>query len=115
MLCDVPCSGLGILRQKPEVRWKDPASLRELPALQLKILENGARYVKDGGRLVYSTCTLSKAENEEVVSAFASAHPEMRPVAPLPELDARPFLTLFPHIHHCDGFFIAAFEKEAGR
>lgn len=112
VLCDVPCSGLGILRQKPEIRWKDPASLNGLPVLQLKILENGARYVKAGGRLVYSTCALSKAENEEVCKAFAVSHPEMRPVPPLPELSGAPELTLFPHVHDCDGFFIAAFEKE---
>ena len=112
VLCDVPCSGLGILRQKPEIRWKDPEELKALPALQLSILENGARYVKNGGRLVYSTCALSKAENEDVCAAFAASHPEMRPVPPLPEISDSPTLTLFPHIHCCDGFFIAAFQKE---
>ncbi len=112
VLCDVPCSGLGILRQKPEVKWKDPASLKDLPALQLQILENGARYVKNGGRLVYSTCALSKAENEDVCAAFAASHPEMRPVPALPMLSDAPYLTLFPHLHDCDGFFVAAFEKE---
>ncbi len=112
VLCDVPCSGLGILRQKPEVKWKDPDSLGDLPAIQLKILENGARYVRPGGRLVYSTCALSCAENEDVCDAFLRKHPELRPVPALPQLSGQPFLTLFPHTHDCDGFFIAAFEKE---
>ena len=112
VLCDVPCSGLGILRQKPEVKWKDPASLAALPELQGKILANAARYVKPGGRLVYSTCALSRAENEDVCEAFAAAHPAFRPVPALPALCDKAFLTLFPHEHDCDGFFIAAFQRE---
>ena len=112
VLCDVPCSGLGILRQKPEVKWKDPASLQNLPTLQLKILETGARYVKDGGRLIYSTCALTRAENEDVCAAFLKNHPAFQPVAALPELSEQAFLTLFPQQHDCDGFFIAAFRKD---
>ena len=114
VLCDVPCSGLGILRQKPEVKWKDPETLLGLPELQGRILSNGARYVRPGGRLVYSTCALSRAENEDVCGAFLRGHPEMRPVPPLPAISHQPFLTLFPHVHNCDGFFIACFEKEGG-
>ena len=115
VLCDVPCSGLGILRQKPEVKYKDPESLRKLPALQLSILENGARYLNDMGRLVYSTCALSCTENEDVCERFLALHPDFCAVSPLPQMQIEPFVTLFPHIHHCDGFFIAAFEKRGAR
>ena len=112
VLCDVPCSGLGILRQKPEVKWKDPATLQNLPALQLKILSTGAQYVKNGGRLIYSTCALSRAENEDVCAAFLKDHPAFQPVPALPALSEKAFLTLFPQQHDCDGFFIAAFRKD---
>lgn len=111
VLCDVPCSGLGILRQKPEVKYKDPASLENLPALQLSILQNGAQYLKDDGRLVYSTCALDKRENEAVCDAFLQSNPTFKAVAPLPELCGDVYLTLMPHVMDCDGFFLAAFQK----
>ena len=111
VLCDVPCSGLGVMRQKPEVKYKDLASLDTLPALQAQILANGARYLKDDGRLVYSTCALDKRENEAVCAAFLKEHPDFTAVPPLPDVSDSPFLTLMPHRFHCDGFFIAAFQK----
>lgn len=111
VLCDVPCSGLGVMRQKPEVKYKDLTSLDALPALQAQILTNGARYLKDDGRLVYSTCALDKRENEAVCTAFLKEHPDFISVPPLPDVSDRPFLTLMPHRFHCDGFFIAAFQK----
>ncbi len=111
VLCDVPCSGLGILRQKPEVKYKDPSSLQQLPEIQRAILDTGAQYVKDGGRLVYSTCALDPEENEQVCESFLQSHPSFGPVPPLPELSADCFLTLMPHKMDCDGFFIAAFQK----
>ena len=74
ILCDVPCSGFGIIRRKPEIRYKNLDSIKELPAIQLLILTTSARYLKQGGTLVYSTCTLNKRENESVVSAFLEAH-----------------------------------------
>ncbi|MBQ4364791.1 MAG: 16S rRNA (cytosine(967)-C(5))-methyltransferase RsmB [Clostridia bacterium] len=111
VLCDVPCSGLGILRQKPEVKYKDPAALEDLPALQLAILQNGARYLKDDGRLVYSTCALDKRENEAVCEAFLKSCPSFEAVPPLPDLSSDVFCTLMPHVMDCDGFFIAAFRK----
>ena len=111
VLCDVPCSGLGVMRQKPEVKYKDLASLDTLPALQAQILANGARYLKDDGRLVYSTCALDKRENEAVCTAFLKEHPDFTAVPPLPDVSDSPFLTLMPHRFHCDGFFIAAFQK----
>ena len=111
VLCDVPCSGLGILRQKPEVKYKDPASLQDLPEIQRQILAVGAQYVKDGGRLIYSTCALEPRENEDVCRAFLREHSDFSAVPPLPDLSEDCFLTLMPHKMDCDVFFIAAFEK----
>ena len=76
LLCDVPCSGYGIIRKKPDIRYKDPDTMQQLPALQLEILCNQARYVKKGGLLIYSTCTLNKRENEEVVERFLAENPD---------------------------------------
>ncbi|HWP80517.1 MAG TPA: transcription antitermination factor NusB [Candidatus Acidoferrum sp.] len=70
VICDVPCSGLGVMAKKPEIRLKDPASFAGLPPLQLAILKNGAKYLKKGGRLLHSTCTLNRAENEAVTATF---------------------------------------------
>ncbi len=70
ILCDVPCSGFGIIRRKPEIRYKELDSIADLPKIQLSILETSSGYLKNGGRLIYSTCTLNKKENEKVVNAF---------------------------------------------
>lgn len=102
VLCDVPCSGLGIIGRKPEIRYKTAAEIDNLPVLQYDILCNSARYCRPGGRLVYSTCSLNPAENEKVVSRFQSEHPEYQ------LLSSR---TLLPGTDHCDGFFIALFER----
>lgn len=114
VLCDVPCSGLGIIRKKPETRYKDPDEIAKLPALQLAILENCARYVKPGGTLVYSTCTILQRENEDVVRAFLVAHPEFAP-APWshPVCGGREdgMVTLLPPEHDTDGFFIAKLKR----
>ncbi len=75
VLCDVPCSGLGVIRQKPEIKLSDPEDLGKLTALQKKILANGLRYLKPGGKLVYSTCTVDPAENGEVVKEIISRSP----------------------------------------
>ena len=75
ILCDVVCSGYGVIRRKPEIRYKDPAEGVALPQTQLAILTTSARYLAPGGRLVYSTCTLTPAENEGVVNAFLRACP----------------------------------------
>lgn len=113
VLCDVPCSGLGIVRRKPEIRYKEKILIDKLPLLQYRILENASKYVKPSGRLVYSTCTLNPAENEEVCRKFLLNHKEFKLIHPLKShgFDDCGYITLMPHIHGTDGFFIAAFER----
>lgn len=113
VLCDVPCSCLGTIRRKPELKYKDE-DVSELPRLQRAILEIASRYVKVGGTLVYSTCTLSKAENEEVAEDFARTHNDFSPIVQqLPYLGApsSAMRTFFPDKDGGDGFFTAAFRK----
>ena len=76
VIADVPCSGLGIIRKKPDIRYKDLEEMAQLPQLQLQILKNQAAYVKPGGTLLYSTCTLARAENEGVVERFLEENTE---------------------------------------
>jgi len=113
IICDVPCSGYGVLAKKPELRYKDPAISASLPQIQTDILENCSTYLKSGGTLVYSTCTVLGEENEQVVQAFLRRHSEfsLTPFA-VGELSCeRGMITLYPHIHHTDGFFIAKLTK----
>lgn len=114
VLCDVPCSGLGVIRRKPEIKYKSPEEFESLPQIQRAILENASRYVKVGGTLVYSTCTLSHAENDEVAEDFAAAHPEFAPiVCPLSYEGAESSYkrTFFPTQDGGDGFFTASFRR----
>ena len=115
VLCDVPCSGLGIIRRKPEIRLKSKADIDKLPDLQYLIMSTSVKYVKSGGRLVYSTCTIHPQENEKVVERFLNEHQDFRLLEVLPELPRwngdRRMLTLLPHLHGTDGFFIAVFER----
>lgn len=99
VICDVPCSGLGVLGKKPDLRYKSLDDTSRLPAIQAAILETAARYVKPGGRLVYSTCTILPAENEGVTGPFLAAHPEFTVV------EAR---TLTPDADGTDGFYYCA-------
>lgn len=115
VLCDVPCSGLGVLGKKPDIRYKNLESLNELTALQGAILRQGAAYLAPGGRLVYSTCTLNPAENAGVVGDFLREHPEFHPVPPpfVPQ-GARfegEMLTILPTTAGFDGFFVACLER----
>ena len=115
VIADVPCSGLGIIRKKPDIRYKNIAEIAELPALQLKILENQASYVKKGGVLLYSTCTVLKRENEDVVSAFLAKHDDytLEPLD-LPEVfpkNETGMLTLIPGEYDTDGFFICRLRR----
>lgn len=111
---DVPCSGLGIIRKKPDIRYKDPEPLHNLPRVQLEILDNCAQYVRPGGVLLYSTCTVLSRENGGVVDGFLAAHPEFIPESfELPHLGVQPGrITFWPHIHGTDGFFAAKLRKK---
>lgn len=111
VLCDVPCSGLGVIAKKPEVRLKSPQEIDKLQDIQYNILCVSSMYVKKGGRLVYSTCSLNPRENEVVVRRFLQTHPSFRTVPVLPDTDKFErdgMCTLLPHRSHSDGFFIAA-------
>ncbi len=114
VLCDVPCSGLGVIRKKPEIRWKSEESLEGLPGIQRAILETGSRYVKPGGVLVYSTCTILERENLAVVQAFLENHTGFSLEGfshPAVEEVSGGSITLLPHLHQTDGFFIAKLRR----
>jgi 16S rRNA (cytosine967-C5)-methyltransferase len=117
VIADVPCSGLGVIRKKPDIRYKDLSSLEALPVLQRQILENAAAYVKIGGQLLYSTCTILKRENEAVVNAFLCSHTEFAAEAlTLPEplvSQSEGMLSLYQGIHDCDGFFLCRMRRHA--
>lgn len=110
VLCDVPCSGIGVIRRKPEIKYKSDEECAALPQLQLSILKTAARYVKSGGRLLYSTCTLLKRENEDVVLQFLKENTEFKSV-PLFEDGPDSMLTFMPPDDDGDGFFMAAMER----
>ena len=121
VLCDVPCSGLGVIAKKPEIRHKDLTESARLPAIQAAILEASAGYLKPGGVLVYSTCTILPAENGDVVSAFLASHPEFEPVDfTFPAKDGTVsdivseggMVTLLPDQNATDGFFIARLRRK---
>ena len=116
VLVDAPCSGLGVIRKKPDIRYKDPEPLKDLPQVQRAILDNAARYVRPGGVLVYSTCTLLRRENEDVVLGFLKDHPRFKAEGfSLPEHvgEARTGMcTLWPHRQGTDGFFISKLRRE---
>lgn len=115
ILCDVPCSGIGAIRRKPEIKYKDPDDFVLLPEIQYKIAENAINYLEDGGELVYSTCTLRKSENDDVVERLLKNHPELEPIDFLKQF-GEPFggfkASIFPCHFGSDGFFIAKFKKK---
>ena len=115
VISDVPCSGYGIIRKKPDIRYKDPDTMNQLPALQLAILNNQANYVKPGGVLIYSTCTLVRKENEGVVEKFLKNRPDftLEPLplpAPFPKNESG-MLALVPGEYDTDGFFICRLRR----
>ena len=117
VIADVPCSGYGIIRKKPDIRYKRHDDMLDLPQLQLAILKNQSRYVKPGGLLMYSTCTLVRAENEDVVAAFLKEN-ESFYLEPLPLPACFPenssgMLALVPGEYDTDGFFIARMRRKA--
>ena len=102
ILCDVPCSGFGIIRRKPEIRYKNLDSIKDLPEIQYRILSVSSKYLKSGGRMIYSTCTLNKKENEKVVEHFLEQNTDFNLVN---------MKTIFPSQDGGDGFFFAVMEK----
>ena len=116
VVVDAPCSGLGVIRKKPDIRFKDSAPLAGLPDVQKAILENAARYVRPGGVLLYSTCTLLRRENEEVAEHLLSRRRDYKAEAftlpgPIGSVSDG-MTTLWPHRHGTDGFFICKLRKE---
>jgi len=103
IICDVPCSGFGIIRRKPEIRYKELDSVKDLPEIQLNILNVSSKYLKSGGRMIYSTCTLNKKENENVVSKFLENNKEFTLIEEK---------TFFPASDSGDGFYFALIEKK---
>ena len=114
VICDVPCSGLGVLAKKPDLRYKDIARVDELCALGKEILEKSASYLKVGGVLAFSTCTLEKRENTDTVLSFLASHPDFSALDfAVGELHSEGGeLTLYPHIHGTDGFYIALIRRD---
>ncbi|MBC7503021.1 MAG: RsmB/NOP family class I SAM-dependent RNA methyltransferase, partial [Herminiimonas sp.] len=119
VLVDAPCSGLGTLRRNPDVKWRQTQEgLAELNVKQTAILSSAARLVKQGGRLVYATCSLLDEENEAIVTQFLAAHEDFV-LVPMKEvlaeqkveLDMQDYLKLMPHLHQTDGFFAAVLER----
>lgn len=116
VIADVPCSGLGVIRKKPDIRYKDLKGLERLPEVQKRILNNLCRYVKPGGILLYSTCTVLKRENEDVITAFLLEHPQFHcEEFAIPESlhgQKSGMMTLLPSIHDTDGFFICRLRRD---
>lgn len=98
VICDVPCSGLGIMRRKPDIKYKEVKDLAALEQIQISILENAINYLEDTGKIMYSTCTLRKSENDEIVSQFLEKHKDFKLIYQH---------TFMPHKDNTDGFFAA--------
>ena len=103
ILCDVPCSGLGVIRRKPEIKYTKSDDFKELENIQLAIVKNALRYLKKGGKLLYSTCTLRKSENENLVISLKKEYNDLYLISEK---------TFMPHKDGTDGFYCALFKKE---
>jgi 16S rRNA (cytosine967-C5)-methyltransferase len=113
VLVDAPCSGLGTLHRHADARWRQtPESIQELAQLQRQLLDRAATWVKPTGTLVYATCTLHPAENEDQVAHFLATHPDWQIQPPDPESPLGTFcqpegwIKIWPHRHQMDGFFM---------
>ena len=125
VLVDAPCTGTGTLRRNPDLKWRlSPEELERINAVQKSVLEQAAKLLKDGGRIVYATCSVLRRENQEVVEAFLAEHPEFellsatdvlaRQGVELPEFQKERFgeyFVMLPHMHDTDGFFGAVLQK----
>lgn len=120
LIADVPCSGLGVMGRKTDIKYKmNPAKIQELAGLQRQILEQASTYVKPGGTLIYSTCTITNEENLDNVKWFTEHFPyELESLDPYlckelqSETTAKGYLQLLPGVHQCDGFFIARMKRK---
>jgi 16S rRNA (cytosine967-C5)-methyltransferase len=120
VMIDAPCSGLGIIRKKPDIKWKKSSKdIDELVSIQRKILSVCSQYVKPGGVLIYSTCTISEKENLENINWFIQNFDfDLDTVEPyIPETlycdtSKKGYIQLFPNVHNCDGFFIARLKRK---
>lgn len=116
VLCDVPCSGLGIIKRKPEIKYKSKEEIKDLPKLQYDILENASKYLKVGGVLIYSTCTILDSENISNVYKFLENNKNFE-LSKINEVNIdlenqeNGYLKIYPNIHNMDGFFIAKLKK----
>lgn len=119
VLVDAPCSGLGVIRRKPEIKYSiQPENIRSIIAMQYDILKNASRYVKPGGELVYSTCTINPKENECIVQKFLGYNPnytlvnindQYRDI--IPGKHTKSMIQLYPNVHNTDGFFISKIKR----
>lgn len=116
VLVDAPCSGFGIIRRKPEIKYKKEKDLEGIPKIQKKILQNSANYVKKGGLLIYSTCTIEDRENIDIVNGFLKLNDnfKLEPIENIKvdlENQEDGYVKLYPNIHGMDGFFIAKLRR----
>ncbi len=114
VLCDVPCSGFGVIRSKPEIKYTALQDIKRLPEIQYEILSTASKYVKQGGELVYSTCTLNRDENDGVIDRFLAEHSDFEPVNILENfknVSQGYKATIFPKHFDCEGFFISKIRK----
>ena len=113
IVVDAPCSGLGIIRKKPDIKYQRKQSdISDLSKISSAILNAGAQYVKSGGYLLFSTCTITKEENENVLFDFLETHKEFKLKSISCTKDNDGYITLYPHTDDCDGFFISLMTKE---
>ena len=113
VLCDVPCSGLGVIFKKPDIKYKSIDSIKALPEIQYSILSNCSKYVRVGGILIYSTCTICRAENEENILRFLKENINFEPVEfEIGKVKSQNGMyTFLPHITETDGFFVAKLRR----
>lgn len=103
ILLDAPCSGLGVLSRKPEIKYHESSAMDEIIKIQEKLLENAYLLLKNGGNMVYSTCTINKKENEKQIEQFMKKHADMK---------KKQDMTILPYQYHSDGFYMCLLEKE---
>ena len=123
VLADLPCSGFGIIRRKPDIKFsRKPGDIEELKKIQYNILHTGSKYLKPGGMLIYSTCTIGSEENEDIIQKFLEANPDFElddfkdllPEGLKKSYKNNGMMHLYPHMEGVDGFFIARLRRKNG-